>query len=146
MSTDTAQVARPCRYCVANWIGMSKRAPGDVSVEPILPTAEDCEFAHRDEPRVYDLARAFAKVMQDRRPSDEQIGWFLEDANEVVDDFDPTPDRWRVRKLPESAGDADDGIEVRLRINDVTYVALEGGKECRGSIVKLTEFRSWRVA
>lgn len=135
-----ADPTRPCRYCVANWTGMSERAPGG-RTSPILPTEKDCEWAHRNDPRVYDLARAMAKVKQDRQPSDEQIAWFLEDADDVVDDFDPTPDTWRVRRLPESANDGEQGIDFRLRINDVTYVALEGGKDCRGSVLRLSTFR-----
>lgn len=129
---------RPCRFCVANWAGVSARGGGG---EPIRPDPEDCEQAHRDDPRVYGLARAMAKAMQDRYPSDEQVAWFLEDADEVVDDFDPPPDRWRVRRLPESANDGPDGIDARVRINDVTYVVLEGGKDCRGSVVRLSTFR-----
>jgi hypothetical protein len=129
---------RPCKYCVANWVGIVKPTNGN----QILPSADDCEYEHRDDPRVYDLARVMASVMQSRNPSDEQIAWFLADADEVIDDFDPPPDRWRVRKLPESANDADYGIEVRLRINDVTYVALAGGKDLRGAVMKLSTFRS----
>lgn len=128
---------RPCRYCVANWTEQTTRYGGD----PILPEQADCEQTHRDDPRVYALAAAMAKVMQDRRPSDAQISWFLEDADDVIDDFQPTPERWRVRRLPASDNDGYDGIEVRLRINDMTYVALEGGKDCRGSLMRLSEFR-----
>lgn len=98
-------------------------------------------MTHRDDPRVYDLARAMAEVMQGRGPSDEQIAWFLGDADDVVDDFVPPPDRWRVRRLPASENDGCDGIEVRLRIHDVTYVALEGGKDSRGSVLRLSAFR-----
>lgn len=139
-ATETEQ---PCRYCVAVWTGTSTRIPG--GLPPVLPSADDCASAHRDDPRVYALAEAFAKALQTRNPSDEQVGWFLEDADDVVDDFDPAPDRWRVRRLPASANDGEQGIDVRLRINDVTYVALEGGKDCRGSVVRLSEFRKlWR--
>jgi hypothetical protein len=94
---------------------------------------------------VYDLARAIAKtVCGTRNPSDEQVAWYLEDADEVVDDFNPAPATWSVRKLPPCKSDGENKIEVRLRINGVTYVALEGGKDCRGSVVKLWTFRSWR--
>jgi hypothetical protein len=144
MTVADIATARPCRYCIANWAGVCSRVPGQADRDPILPSAEDCAVEHRDDPRVYGLARAMAKVMQDRHPSDEQVAWFLADADEVVDDFDPPPEQWRVRRLPASANDADHGIEVRLRINDVTYVALEGGKDCRGSVVKLATFRSWQ--
>lgn len=131
---------RPCKYCIANWAGATGKQGGPV----LVPDAHDCVMSHRDDPRVYRLARAMAVVMQQRQPTDEQISWFLEDADEVVDDFDPEPEKWRVRRLPLSAGDCDDGIEIRLRINDVTYVGLEGGKDSRGSVVKLSTFRSWR--
>lgn len=117
---------------------------GKLGGVPLLPDVEDCQFAHRDDPRVYDLARAMAKVMQDRSPSDEQVSWFLGDADDVVDDFDPAPEVWQVRRLPSSANDPDDGIDIRLRINDVTYVGLEGGKDSRGNVVPLKTFREWR--
>ncbi len=130
--------SRPCRYCVASWSGATSRH-GDSAIRP---TVRDCVDTHRDDPRVYDLARALSEVLQDRRPSDEQVAWFLADADEVVDDFVPPPDRWRVRRLPESANDRFDGIEVRVRINDVTYVVLEGSKDCRGSVLRLSSFRA----
>ena len=94
---------------------------------------------HRDDPRVYGLAIAMARVGQGRNPTDEQVGWFLGDADDVVDDFDPPPERWRVRKLPDSD---EDGIDARLRINDVTYVCLEGGKDCRGGVLRLATYRA----
>ena len=129
----------PCRYCVANWASATGRLGGT----PIVPTVEDCALEHRDEHRVYTLAHAFARVLQARQPSDEQVSWFLPDANDVVDDFTPTPERWRVRRLPPSSSDAEQGIEVRLRINDVTYVVLEGGKDSRGEVLPLARFRAW---
>lgn len=133
---------RPCRYCVANWAGMSKSDP------PLVPDPADCEMTHGEhdvnDQRVYALAAALASCCcRTPTPSDEQVGWFLGDADQVVDDFDPTPEVWKVRKLPESANDGFDEIVQRLRINDVTYVALEGGKDCNGSLVSLKEFRSW---
>jgi hypothetical protein len=134
-----ASDTRPCKFCIANVREHLARIGWPDS--ETTATAEDCEFAHRDDPRVYNLARAMAKVMQSRRPSDEQVAWFLEDANDVVDDFDPPPVEWSVHRLPRQANDGADEIEVRLRINGVTYVALEGGKDSRGSLVKLAEFR-----
>lgn len=139
--TDTLKLtdAKPCRFCIANWTGMTGKSGGD----PILPTAEDCDFTHRDDPRIYDLARAMASVMQERNPSDEKVAWFLEDADDVIDDFEPAPERWSVRRLPKQVRDEEDEIAVRWRINGVTYVALEGGKDCRGSVLPLKTFRSW---
>jgi hypothetical protein len=120
-----AEAIRPCRYCRAAY-----------------PTNEpmDCEWTHRDEQRVYDLARAFAKVCQDRHPSDKQIAWFLADADAVVDDFDPTPDKWRVRKLPDKF----DEFDARLRINDVTYVIPVADNECETHPIRLSTLRSWQ--
>ncbi len=135
----TETLGRPCKYCVANWAGATGKHGGPV----LVPDPHDCEMSHRDDPRVYRLALAMAKVMQQRQPTDEQISWFLEDADEVVDGFDPEPEKWAVRRLTMSPGDYGNGIEIRLRINGVTYVGLEGGKDSRGSVVKLSEFRSW---
>ncbi len=45
--------------------------------------------------------------------------------------------------MPGSQNDGPEGIDVRVRVNDVTYVMLEGGKDCKGSMVKLSTFRSW---
>ena len=105
---------RPCKYCLAAY--------------PILfedGDATACEWEHRDEPRIYDLATAMAAVFQRNQPTDEQVGWFLSDADAVVDDFGPAPAKWKVRRLPDS------GLEFvgRMRINDVTYVLLDGCKE-----------------
>lgn len=112
---------RPCRYCAAAYeFG-----------------ADDCEMVHRDEQRIYDLATAMAKLFQARSPSDEQIGWFLEDAEAVVDDFDPSPERWRLRKLPDSG----DQFVARFRINDVTYVIEDG--EGHSPPVRLSTLRQW---
>jgi hypothetical protein len=128
--------ARPCRYCIANWVGMSNRVPGRTT-PPILPTATDCEWEHRDDARVYGLAHAIARAIHDAEPGEERTGWFLADADDVVDDFDPAPDSWRVRKLPAGKTDGERGIDIRLLINGVAYVALAGGKDCRGSVMKL---------
>jgi hypothetical protein len=71
-------MARPCKYCLAAY--------------PILYEGGEttaCEWEHRDEQRVYDLAAAMARAFQPRPNTDEQIGWFLQDADAVVDDFGP---------------------------------------------------------
>ena len=139
--TETAE-SRPCRYCVANWAGMSTR--GGWNGTPIIPSAEDCEHEYRDDPRVYALAEALARVFQKTRtPTEEQISWFLADADDAVDDFDPAPERWTVRGLMPCAADGEQGIDARVRICGTTYVALEGGKDARGQLVKLATFREW---
>ena len=103
---------RPCRYCLAAY--------------PILfedGETADCEWTHRDEQRIYALATAMARVFQPRPVTDEKIGWFLQDADAVVDDFDPVPEKWRIRKLP---GTRYDDFSARFRVNDVTYVIQDG--------------------
>ena len=138
-----ATTARPCRYCVANWAEVT----GHHGRPPLVPEPAECEMTHRDDQRVYDLAIAMAKVFQQREPTDAQISYFLADADQVVAHFDPEPgQQWKVRRLPTSDNDGIDGIDVRMRINDVTFVGLEGGKDCQGSVVPLKVFRSWQTS
>ena len=122
-------MARPCKYCLAAY--------------PILFEDGDttaCEWEHRDEQRVYDLAAAMARIFQPRPNTDEQVAWFLQDADAVVDDFDPQPEKWRIRKLPD--GKNDDFV-LRFRLNDVTYVIQDGGKE-KTTPVRLSTLRGWQ--
>jgi len=117
-------VSRPCRYCLAAY-----------------PTVADevCEYTHRDEQRVYDLATAMAALFQPRPVTDEHVGWFVDDADAVVDDFDPAPAKWRLRKLPDDFSEFD----CRFRINDVTYVVRPGEKE-KVPPVRLSTLRAWQ--
>lgn len=122
-------MSRPCRYCLAAY--------------PILFEDGDttsCEWEHRDEQRIYDLAAAMAGIFQQRQPTDEQVGWFLADADAVADDFTPAPERWRLRKLPSKKYDE---FIARFRINDVTYVLQEGCKEPVPP-VRLSALRAWQ--
>jgi len=125
-------VSRPCHFCIAAWKGYG-------GGYKILPNAGDCEATHRDDPRVYTLAAAMAAVFQHRPPTDEQTGWFLDDADAVIDDFDPVPAKWRVRKLPDSGE-----FEFRFRVNDVTYVVQAGGHKEKVLPVRLATLRSWQ--
>lgn len=130
---------RPCRYCIANWAGVTTRNGGTV----ILPEPADCEMTHRDDPRVYDLAAAYARAIHETDPTDEQISWFLGDADDVIDDFNPAPGRWTVQRLPSGDEDGFRGIDARMQINGEPYVALEGGKDSRGQVVRLSVFEGW---
>jgi hypothetical protein len=115
-------MARPCRYCTAAY----------------HLDAEDCALQHRDEQRVYDLAVAMARVFQQRQPTDEQVGWFVDDAEAVVDDFGPAPEKWRVRRLPDDFREFD----CRFRINDVTYV-IQPAEFDKAYPVRLSTYREW---
>jgi hypothetical protein len=119
---------RPCRFCLAAYPILFE--DGDVT---------DCEFTHRDEQRVYDLAIAMAAVFQAREPTDEQVAWFLEDADAVVDDFDPAPERWRLHKLPDDFSE----FIARFQVNGVTYVLQDGDKE-KTVPVRLSTLRHWQ--
>jgi hypothetical protein len=119
---------RPCKYCLAAY--------------PILfedGETADCEWTHRDEPRIYALATAMARVFQPRPVTDEKIGWFLQDADAVVDDFDPVPGKWRIRKLPDARYD---DFVMRFRINEVTYVCRDGKDYVPP--VRLSTLRQWQ--
>ena len=121
-------MSRPCKFCLAAYPILFE--DGDVS---------SCEFEHRDDPRIYALAAAMARVFQPRPNTDEQIAWFLQDADAVVDDFDPVPAKWRIRKLPD--GESDEFV-MRFRINDVTYVCRDG--EDYVPPVRLSLLREWQ--
>ena len=122
-------MSRPCRYCLAAYPILFE--DGDVS---------SCEFEHRDDPRVYALATAMARIFQPRPNTDEQIAWFLNDADAVADDFDPAPDRWRAHKLPDNPRDE---FVARFRVNGVTYVLQDGDKE-KTVPVRLSTLRQWQ--
>lgn len=122
-------MSRPCKFCLAAYPILFE--DGDVT---------SCEWEHRDDPRVYALATEMARAMSGTG-DDEHTGWFLADADGVVDQFPEPPARWRVSRLPSGKRDGEDGIECRLRINGTTFVALEGGKDSRGSILPLATFR-----
>lgn len=115
---------RPCRFCRA--------AYGD--------DADLCEFAHQDmSPNLTALASEMARVFQQEDPTDEQVGWFMEDADAVVSDFDPAPERWKIRKLPLSEYGE---FVARFRINEVTYVIEDGEGHC--APVRLSTYREWQ--
>jgi hypothetical protein len=117
-------MSRPCRFCVAAYPEIA---------------GEICETEHRDEQRVYDLGAALAAAFQHRPPSDEQVQWFLNDADAVVDDFDPVPEKWRVHKLPDDSSE----FVMRFRLNGVTYVVQDGDK-CKTVPVRLSVLRGWQ--
>lgn len=122
-------MSRPCKFCLAAYPILFK--DGDTT---------SCEWEHRDEQRVYDLAAAMARIFQSRPNTDEQVAWFLQDADAIVDDFDPVPEKWRIRQLPPGKSGE---FVMRFRVNDVTYVVQEGGKEMVNP-VRLSTLREWQ--
>ena len=84
---------------------------------PTLSAEESCS-GHRHEPRVFALAEALANVCQSD-VTDEKVGWFVDDAEAVIDDFDPAPSEWSVTE-PELSDRI--GVEQEFRINDQPYV------------------------
>ena len=103
--------------------------------------AQACEWEHeRNDQPLYDLATAVARIfLGTRTPTDEQIGWCLHDADCIIGDWDPLPDRWRVRRLP--TGGESGEFDARIRVNDVTYVIPEGGKDTPGEPIRLATYR-----
>lgn len=118
-------MSRPCRYCLAVCLTIAD---------------EICdEFYHRDTQPLYDLATALAAVFQHRPPTDEQVGWFVDDAEAVIRDFDPLPEKWRIRRLPEARYTE---FDCRFRVNDVTYV-VQAGDKSKELPVRLSTYRQW---
>ena len=121
---DAAEtVRRPCRFCLAAYPAVAH---------------ETCQFEHRDDPRIYALAAALAAMFQSGFQSgsvtDEKIGWFLADADAIVDDFDPAPERWEVGQLP-----CDPEFVMRFTVNGETYIVQDG--EGHVTPVRLSTFR-----
>ena len=96
----------PCQFTVAAYPG------------------EEC-FDHRHEDRVFDLSRALAAAIhKNADPTDEQVAWFLADADAVVDDLDPTPTDW----VTTAATPSDEpGLDFTLTINGRPYVVQDNG-------------------
>lgn len=107
---------------------------------PTLDADDTCDN-HRHEQRIFDLARAMAVEFQQPDPTDEQIAWFLDDADAVIDDFTSAPDRWEItdnevmpKELP--------GIVNRWRINGVEYVLQDSDFEPAAPVL-LSTYLSW---
>lgn len=96
--------AEQCRYMAAAY--------------PTLDAEETCS-EHRHDEATFALARAMAAAFQQPRPTDEQVGWCLDDAAAVVDDFDPAPWAWSVTE-PQLTDEP--GLDFTLWINGHAYV------------------------
>jgi len=122
VTEDAETTRRPCRFCLAAYPAVAH---------------ETCEWEHRDEQRVYDLAAVLAGAFQPEPLTDEQVCWFLADADAIVDDFAPAPERWQVEQVPTDVGE----FIMRFRINDVTYVIEESGEGAKALPVRLSTLR-----
>jgi hypothetical protein len=103
--------------------------------------ADDTCHSHRHEDRVVALARAMAVEFQRPEPSDEQIAWFLDDADAVIDDFAPAPEAWEITDHVTMPNEPP-GIVDRFRINGVEYVLQDAEWE-PARPVRLTTYLSW---
>lgn len=133
---------RPCKYCIAGWADPRMRVVPK-GWKPLVPDPEDCLAAHdRNDEHVYALARALAEVFQQSGSTDAQISYFLGDACDVLETLDTIPERWEIERLPDNPRH-DDESDAWMRINGVEWVSLAGGKDSRGQMVTLAEWRSW---
>jgi hypothetical protein len=107
---------------------------------PTLDADETCR-GHRHEDRIVALARAMAVEFQRPDPSDEQIAWFLDDADAVIDDFAPAPEAWEITDHVTGPKEPA-GIVDRFRINGVEYVLQDADWE-PARPVRLTTYLSW---
>ena len=103
--------------------------------------ADDTCWRHRHEERVVHLARAMAVEFQQPDPSDDQIAWFLDDADAVIDDFTSAPDRWEITENTVMPRDLP-GIVNRWRINGVEYVLQDSDFEPTVPVL-LSTYLSW---
>lgn len=120
----TPDAIRRCRYMVAAY--------------PTLDAEDTCAQHRHDEP-TFALARAMAVAFQQPEPTDEQIGWCLDDAAAVVDDFEPGTLDWTVTEPQESDVV---GIELTLMVNGRDYVVQPSEWE-PSHPVSLTQWHEW---
>lgn len=105
---------------------------------PILDADDTCA-EHRHDAPTFALARAMATAFQQPDPTDEQIGWCMDDAAAVIDDFDPPPLSWTVTE-PEVTRES--GLDFTLSINGVGYVVQQSEWEPSHPVSRST-WQSW---
>jgi hypothetical protein len=82
VSDQTTYALAACRYCLAAW--------GDIGLE--------CDHGEREA----SIARQIAARIHKQEPTDEQVGWFMDDAEQicaVVRDESPIVTRWEGRTM-----------------------------------------------
>jgi len=113
-----------CRYCLAAY-----------------PTLGDEEhLTHSDDPRMGDLARALAVLFQSTdTPTDEQIGWFCQDADAVIEDH-PDATEWVITDhvdMPPLTG-----VDLEFTLNGIPYIVQPSEWE-PSHPVKRETYLSW---
>jgi hypothetical protein len=80
------------------------------------------------------LAGLLAATYQEtNEPSDDQVSWFLDNANAISADVGPRP--WMLQRL-----DPLRGYDAAFSINGVICVVPEGGKDCPGTAMAVAEW------
>lgn len=108
-------------------------------------------MTHSADPRMGALARVFAMTFQESdEPTDEQVGWFCQDADAVIDDH-PDATSWTITDHVDGPVDPDDpdspwhGIDHTFTINGVPYV-LQAAEWEPSHPVKRETYLSWSEA
>lgn len=105
--TDDPRTTEQCRYMA--------------SAYPDLDASDTCTGIHAHTQPVFNLAFALAMKFQDTpTPTDEQIAWFLNDADAVMRHFPASPLAWSVEHDDESKRIP--GVDFYLRINGLQFV------------------------
>lgn len=95
-----------------------------VAAYPDLTASDTCDGFHDHTEPIFALARALAVVFQNEDPTDEQIAWFLNDAQAVASKSgDDTSGSWEVghSELPNPRG-----CDFALTVNGVEFVLPAG--------------------
>ncbi|MDI1288691.1 MAG: hypothetical protein PSX37_01910 [bacterium] len=122
-----------CEFCRAAW-----------------PSLTGDDFFHGDDPRLPDIARALADVAQGPNPTDEQVGWFIDDADAIVGDWPGHPGPWVITDWnhsptdPECPEESWVGIDLTFTLNGVPYVIQESEFESMHP-VKRDTYLSWHA-
>lgn len=90
---------------------------------PMLNGYDTCQGFHRHEKATFDLAAALAAKYQDTpTPSMEQVAWFLNDAQSIIDKLVDVPDAWHVE---DSRLSVPRGCDHALTVGGVEFLIPE---------------------
>lgn len=106
---------------------------------PSLTGDESCSEHEHNAP-TFALARALTEAIQEAEPTDEQIGWALDDAAAIIGDFDPAPLTWTVTK-PQISRET--GIDFTFEVNGIDYIVQPSGDGEIQHPISREEFDSW---